>query len=78
MQWCGLAMNRKQRDALRRRARATGPVIHTARTCLACGAEGEAYYREAPLLLRCDLCGKRAVVRDDDEPYPPPAEPLPM
>lgn len=71
-------MNRRQRDALRQRARATGPVIRTALTCLSCGAEGEAYYREAPLMFRCDLCGKRAVVRDDEEPYPPAQDPLPM
>ena len=71
-------MNRRQREALARRAKdETGPVFRSPVKCLECGAEGEAFYREAPLTLRCDLCGKRAVVRDDDGPYPLAPEPLP-
>lgn len=72
-------MNKRQRDALARRARTTtGPVFRVDLECLACGAEGEAFFREAPEVFKCDLCGKRAVVRADAEPYPEPPEPLPM
>ena len=68
----------RTRRALAQRAKATGPIHKSALTCLACGAERVATYREAPLLMKCDLCGKRAVVRDDDEPYPVGPDPLPM
>ena len=72
-------MTRRQRDALRRRARdTTGPVFATELKCLSCGAEGVAVYREAPLILLCDICGKRAVVRDDEQPYPASPAALPM
>lgn len=72
-------MNKRQRDALRRRAQGqTGPIFRASVECLKCGAAGEAHYREAPEVLRCPECGKRAVVRADDGPYPEPPDALPM
>jgi ribosomal protein S27E len=71
-------MNRRQRDALARRARdETGPRFQSSVTCVECGEEATATYRKPPLAFVCPGCGRRAALRDDDQPYPPAAGGLP-
>lgn len=68
----------RKRD-LRRRARlGVGEVVHSELVCLACGHEAEAWYRRPPEYFACPACGRRAAVRDEEQPYPPPPEPLTM
>jgi predicted RNA-binding Zn-ribbon protein involved in translation (DUF1610 family) len=72
-------MDRKRQRALAARARAgIGPVSRQGLHCLACGDALEAVYRQAPERIQCPSCGKRAAVRDDDEPYPQAPDRLPM
>lgn len=72
-------MNSRERKALARRARGeVGPIMRAEITCAACGFEGVAYYKRPPEAFRCGACGKRAALRDDNDPYPPPPEPLPV
>ena len=67
------------RERAREAARATGPMFRADLECQNCGAKLEATYTVPRERFRCPQCGRNAAIRcGDDEPYPPPPEPLGM
>lgn len=57
-----------RRAELRRRARAgVGQRLRCAALCLGCGWQGEVEYARPAEVWRCPECGRRQVVRDEEE-----------
>jgi predicted RNA-binding Zn-ribbon protein involved in translation (DUF1610 family) len=57
-----------RRHDLRRRAQAaTGEWMQSAALCLACGWQAVIAYKRPAEKWTCPECGKRELVRDDDE-----------